>query len=172
MTIQNKSHPTLKDTQNWAKILHADQRDKLGKPYTGHIERVAAHLKLSFANFTDDQLHAAYLHDAMEDCGTTKSDLFERGYKYTIVKTIELVTKPREKMFNSDYEEWIRSIIASQNIDAIRVKFSDMSDNFNEERMSQLEVEERIKLQKKYLGAYSLLTQALNMKGELQYISS
>ena len=68
-------------------------------------------------------------------------------------------------MSNSDYEEWIRSIIASQNIDAIRVKFSDMSDNFNEVRMSQLKVEERGKLQKKYLGAYRLLTQALNMKG-------
>ena len=166
MTIQNKSHPTLKDTQNWAKILHADQKDKLGKPYIGHIERAAAHLKLSFANFTDDQLHAAYLHDAMEDCGVTKSDLFDKGYKDTIVKTIELVTKPREKMSDSDYEEWIRSIIASQNIDALRVKFSDMSDNLNEERMSQLEFKERSKLQKKYLGAYRFLTEALNMKDD------
>ena len=167
MTIQNKSHPTLKDTQYWAKILHADQKDKLGKPYIGHIERVVAHLKQSFSNFTDDQLHAAYLHDAMEDCGVTKSDLFDKGYKDTIVKTIELVTKPKEKMSNSDCEEWIRSIIiASQNIDAIRVKFSDMSDNLNEERMSQLEVKERSKLQKKYLGAYRLLTEALNMKDD------
>ena len=166
MTIQNKSHPTLKDTQNWATVLHAGQKDKLGKPYISHIERVAVHLRQSFANFTDDQLHAAYLHDAMEDCGVTKSDLFDKGYKDTIVKTIELVTKPTEKMSNSDYEEWIRSIIASQNIDAIRVKFSDMSDNLNEKRMSQLEVKERSKLQKKYMGAYRLLTEALNMKDD------
>ena len=166
MTIQNKSHPTLRIAINQSYFNKADQKDKLGKPYIGHIERVVEHLRQSFVNFTDDQLHAAYLHDAMEDCGITKSDLFDKGYKDTIVKTIELVTKPREKMSNSDYEEWIRSIIASQNIDAIRVKFSDMSDNLNEERMSQLEVEERSKLQKKYLGAYRLLTEALNMKDD------
>ncbi len=166
MTLHTKSHPTLKESQNWAKVLHADQKDKLRKPYIGHIEWVVAHLRQSFVYPTEDQLHAAYLHDAMEDCGITKRDLFDKGYKDTIVKTIELVTKPKEKMSNSDYEEWIRSIIASQNIDAIRVKFSDMSDNLNDERMSQLEVEERSKLQKKYLGAYRLLTEALNMKGD------
>ena len=85
MTIQNKSHPTLKDTQNWAKILHADQRDKLGKPYIGHIERVAAHLKQSFANFTDDQLHAAYLLSLIEclnECTTQPSGAWPRSHLF------------------------------------------------------------------------------------------
>lgn len=166
MTLHTKSHPTLKESQNWAKILHADQRDKLGKPYIGHIERVVEHLRQSFVNFTDDQLHAAYLHDAMEDCGVTKSDLFDKGYKDTIVKTIELVTKPKEKMSNSDYEKWIRSMIASQNIDAIRVKFADMTDNFNKMRMSLLDAQERNKLNKKYAKPYRMLAEAVNAQLE------
>ena len=156
-----KSNPTLNDSRDWAKALHAVQTDKLGKPYIGHIERVVAHLQQHFVDFTEDQLHVAYLHDVIEDCGVTKSDFFDKGYKDKIVKTIELVTKPKGRMSNIDYEEWIRSLIASQNADAIRVKFSDMTDNFNKKRMSQLDTQERNKLNNKYARPYRMLVNAV-----------
>ena len=94
MNTEDKPHPTLNDTRDWAKVLHAAQTDKLGKPYIGHIDRVVANLERSFADVTDEQIHAAYLHDAMEDCGVTRNILFERGYSERVAQVIELVTKP------------------------------------------------------------------------------
>ena len=166
MNTEDKPHPTLNDTRDWAKVLHAAQTDKLGKPYIGHIDRVVANLERSFADVTDEQIHAAYLHDAMEDCGVTRNILFERGYSERVAQVIELVTKPKDKMSNKDYEDWVKQIIGSKDIDAIRVKFSDMTDNFNKKRLSQLDAQERNKLNKKYAKPYAMLVEAVNVEVE------
>ena len=166
MNIEDKPHPTVKETLVWARELHANQTDKLGKPYIGHIERVAENLERSFADVTDEQIHSAYLHDAMEDCGVTRNILFKRGYSKRVVQVIGLVTKPKDKMSNKDYEDWIKQIIDSKDIDAIRVKFADMNDNFNKKRMSLLTTKERNKLNKKYAKSYSMLVKAINVEVE------
>ena len=166
MNSENKPHPSVKETLVWARELHANQTDKLGKPYIGHIERVVANLERFFADVTDKQIHAAYLHDAMEDCGVTRNILFERGYSERVVQVIGLVTKPKDKMSNKDYEYWIKQIIDSKDIDAIRVKFADMNDNFNKKRMALLTAEERNKLNKKYTKSYSMLVEAINVEVE------
>ena len=166
MNSENKPHPSVKETLVWARELHANQTDKLGKPYIGHIERVVANLERFFADVTDKQIHAAYLHDAMEDCGVTRNILFERGYSEKVVQVIGLVTKPKDKMSNKDYEYWIKQIIDSKDIDAIRVKFADMNDNFNRKRMSLLTSEERNKLNKKYAKSYRMLEEVVNVEVE------
>ena len=164
--MENKPHPSIKETLVWARGLHANQTDKLGKPYIGHIERVVANLERFFSDVTDKQIHAAYLHDAMEDCGVTRNILIARGYGERVVQVIELVTKPKDKMSNKDYEDWIKQIIDSKDIDAIRVKFADMNDNFNKKRMALLTTEERNKLNKKYAKSYRMLVEAVNVEVE------
>jgi (p)ppGpp synthase/HD superfamily hydrolase len=159
-------HPTVKEALVWARELHANQIDKLGKPYTGHIENVVANIEQFFADVTDKQIHEVYLHDAMEDCGVTPNILVEGCYSERVVQVIGLITKPKDKMSNKDYEDWIKQIIASEHIYAIRVTFSDMTDNFNKKRMSLLDAQECNKLNKKYAKPYRMLVEAVNVKVE------
>ncbi len=154
-------NPTVSSSRNWATLLHANQTDKSGAPFIDHVERVVENLKKSFVDFTDDQLHAAYLHDVIEDCDVTKTDLLDKGYTDTVADTVELLTKPKDEMSNSDYAEWVKSIIDSANVDAVRVKFCDISDNFNSERLSLLTTVERDRLNKKYTEPYSMLLSAV-----------
>tara|TARA_B100000575_G_scaffold43605_1_gene31008 strand:- start:8060 stop:8539 length:480 start_codon:yes stop_codon:yes gene_type:complete len=154
-------NPTVSSSRNWATLLHANQTDKLGAPFIDHVERVVENLKKSFVDFTDDQLHAAYLHDVIEDCGVTKADLLDKGYTDTVADTVELLTKPKDEMSNSDYAEWVKSIIDSANVDAVRVKFCDISDNLNNERLSLLATVDRDRLNKKYTEPFRMLLSAV-----------
>ena len=63
-------------------------------------------------------------------------------------------------------DNWIKQIIDSKDIDAIRVKFADMNDNFNKKRMSLLTTDERNKLNKKYARSYKMLVEAVNVEVE------
>ena len=127
---------------------------------------MVANIEQFFADVTDKQIDEVYLHDAMEDCGVTPNILVEGCYSERVVQVIGLITKPKDKMSNKDYEDWIKQIINSKDIDAIRVKFSDMTDNFNKKRMSLLDAQERNKLNEKYAKPFRMLVEAINLEVE------
>jgi len=59
----------LERAREIASRMHAGQVDKLGEPYVGHCERVAARLD------NDEAKVVALLHDVLEDTGMPESDL-------------------------------------------------------------------------------------------------
>lgn len=120
-------------------ILFKDINDQSGKPYIGHLIRVSDKLD-------GNARVAGLLHDVIEDInGITEDDLLDIGFDKNIIDIVSLVTNK-----NMDYHEFITSIINSGNIDAIRVKYSDMSDNYNPDRLKDVSSERREHLINKY----------------------
>jgi len=76
--------PTIEDTKALIARAHAKQTDKAGKPYVEHLMRVYHRSKQKRASIPDHLvspeewehvLHAALLHDILEDTPYTADDL-------------------------------------------------------------------------------------------------
>ena len=136
-------------------ILFNDILDKNGEKYIGHLYRVSEGV---------DELKtkaAALLHDTVEDIeGVTFEDLLEVGFSNEVVDIVRIVTldKSEDDLTEEEkllfYENQITKVIESKNQEAIKLKFSDMSDNFNEERLNRLSEEKRDHLIRKYSKQY------------------
>lgn len=118
-----------------AMALHLHQKDKAGAPYFAHLDSVVGRLLTMFPDVSDEEIDAAYLHDVIEDCGVTSAQLLDMGVRGGAIRIIEAVTKPDPC---PDYLDWIRSIAASGNVSAIRVKIADNADNLSPERVAAL----------------------------------
>ena len=117
-----------------ARLEHRGQVDKAGRPYAGHLERVAAAAgrRAASANAAgliadpDQVVQAAWLHDIIEDTPITAEDLREDGYAEAVIEIVLLLTKPETAVL---YAERISKLIASGNLGAILIKLSDNEDN-------------------------------------------
>jgi len=127
------------------------KKDKAGKPYVNHL------LRVSDSMTTIDGKVAGLLHDVVEDIeDVTFEDLIEFGIPKHIIEVLKLVTKEKvnkpltqeEKL--QKYNEEIDRIIASQNLLALELKIADMSDNYNEDRLKQLDEEKQKWFNEKY----------------------
>ena len=117
MTKQPKT--TEHDARTFACRAHADQTDKAGRPYTEHLERVAARCQ------GDEQKQIAWLHDVLEDTSTKSGDLRHAGFhERTIVAVLILTRSPGE-----GYNEYITRIAGSGLNDAVAVKQADLADH-------------------------------------------
>lgn len=125
--------------------------DKGGKPYVFHLYRVSDKLKGEL------ERTAGLLHDTFEDTEITYADLIEMGFDTNVLDIVKIVTNDQanddglskqEKL--EKYSQKIDKVIASKNIHAIRLKESDMSDNFNPERLKELSFEQREWFTQKY----------------------
>lgn len=149
--------PTIEETIAFIQNVHAGQTDKAGEPYWKHPYAVMKRLPED----TDVEVKlAALLHDVLEDTPKTREDLLEMGYSERTVRAVEAVTK--KKGDPHSYEEWIDLIIASGNADAILVKYADMSENFDPERIAKLPPDLQSKLSKKYSGPLKKLKAAVD----------
>lgn len=131
--------------------LFKDKVDKQGVPYIEHLYYVMNHVD------TYEQKVLGILHDSIEDTELTLIDLKELGYPEEILNCLDLLTHKRDV----SYLEYINHIIESNNLDVIKVKFVDMSHNYNIERLSCLPLEVQFKLVKKYREPYKLLKKSL-----------
>lgn len=135
--------------------LFAERKDKEGAPYLGHLKRVSASLE----NF--DEKCAGLLHDSIEDI----LEVDERTLKYleipeNIIEMVLIVTKDK----NLTYPERIDKIINSNNLGAIRLKYADMKDNMDYNRLKKLDEDTRRKLIKKYKTQLPKLEKVLKKK--------
>ena len=151
-------HPNLDETAALAAELHAGQRDKAGEPYLGHLTRVVQNLTRLFPDASEAEQHAAWLHDSIEDTGITADALRARGYGERVIETVEAVTKPVD---THDYQDWIKTIAASGNISAMRVKLADLSDNADPARLSALPEPRAAMLRAKYAPAIAIIRAGL-----------
>jgi (p)ppGpp synthase/HD superfamily hydrolase len=147
--------PSIDDTLDFIKAAHAGQTDKAGAPYWRHpvavMERLAAP--------SDDERHAALLHDVVEDTAVTLDDLRRLGYGEGVVAIVALLT--RDKSDGLTYLDWIRSIAASGNAAAIRIKIADNEHNSDPARLAQLPREAR-DLENRYQRSLKILRAALD----------
>lgn len=124
---------TLADTFALMKQAHEGQFDKSGQPYWHHPLRVMYRLG---SHATDDERHAALLHDVIEDCPVTYDDLRARGYGAAVIEIVRLVSKdPHDGMTD---REWTTAIAESGNFGAMRVKLADLADNLSPARLNAL----------------------------------
>ncbi len=148
--------PSIEDTISFIKKAHAGQVDKNGEAYFHHPIAVMNRLP---ADVDDEVRLAALLHDVIEDTPYTRQDLADLGYSERTLTAVELVTlQPDDKR---SYPEKIDAIIASGNRDAIRVKFADMSENSDPERLALLDADSRDYFVRKYAGPIQALRAAL-----------
>ncbi len=136
--------------------LFKDKRDKAGDPYINHLIRVSVKLD------TDELKIAGLLHDVLEDTDVNKEMLSELGFSKRIIEIVSGVTNIK----GLDYDSKIKKIIDNGDIDVIKLKYSDMSDNADEGRLSRLSVVTRNKLVKKYKNNLILLEKAMEGENE------
>ena len=154
--------PTIEESAALAGMLHAGQVDKAGAPYIRHLARVSRHLTRLFADATDAERHAAWLHDSIEDAGMTGARLADLGYDAATIAIIEAVTKPAEAM---PYQQWIERIAASGHVSAMRVKLADLSDNADPARLAALPGDRATTLRAKYAPAIAAIEAGLARAG-------
>jgi len=104
-----------------AGLAHAGQVDKLGQPYVGHCERVAARVTGTEAKVV------AFLHDTLEKGeGWTAAGLRQEGFPEDIIGAVEALThRPGET--ESQFLEKI-----ARNERATAVKIADIEDNIQQ----------------------------------------
>lgn len=130
--------------------------DRGGYPYLGHLERVSSRLE------SIEEKCAGLLHDTLEDIeGATVEDLRYLNIPESVITIVELVTNSMHD--EVEYSKKIDKIIASGNYGAIRLKYSDMTDNYNEERLYYLPIETQERLRNKYKPNYEKLKKVLGI---------
>ncbi|MBX9917662.1 MAG: HD domain-containing protein [Nitrosomonas sp.] len=156
--------PDIEYTVALIKQLHAGQTDQTGKPYANHPQRVAHNVRRLFPDCSDDVVMAALLHDVIEDCGISETDLRQKNYTETCIKIVSLVTKNPEDKRN--YDEVIDNLVASGNREAMMVKIADNMDNLHPRRVEelcQIDPEKAQRLGERYRRSIEKLAGALKI---------
>jgi (p)ppGpp synthase/HD superfamily hydrolase len=138
---------TLAHAVALAFAAHEGQVDKAGRPYIDHPLRVM--LKIQ----DDEARMAAVLHDVLEDSDITVVDLYEQGCPVDVVSAVVALTKrPAEPM-----EEYLERVAGDRL--ALMVKYADIADNTDPERLSLLPEEEADRLRGRYAGYTRMLNE-------------
>lgn len=128
--------------------------DKSGKPYLGHLIRVAERAR----NLSP--LSGVYtvglLHDLIEDCPEWSIEKLAIQFDDHIVKAVQVLTKKKDE----PYTKYINKI--AENDIARTVKIADLEDNMDLTRLSRQLTEKDLQRTAKYHNAYLKLTRKNN----------
>jgi (p)ppGpp synthase/HD superfamily hydrolase len=130
-----------------AAAAHADQVDKGGQPYVGHVRRVASYVDPTMS----EAVVAALLHDVMEDAGITAAELADQGIPAEAIDAVELLTRRADQPPANYYQRIRDHPIARE------VKLADLADNTDPARLATLSESDRARLTRKYADAYQAL---------------
>ncbi|MBR0557056.1 HD domain-containing protein [Ciceribacter sp. L1K23] len=107
--------------QRIAARAHAGQRDKTGRPYTTHCERVANRFS------TTEERAVGFLHDTLEKGnGWSASQLREEGFSDMVVEAVSALTRQKDESEHAFLIRIARNPIAS------RIKIADLEDNIDQ----------------------------------------
>jgi (p)ppGpp synthase/HD superfamily hydrolase len=125
---------------------HADQVDKAGHPYIGHVGRVAAAVR------GDDEAEAvAWLHDVIEDCPAFAGQV--QAFPAPLQDAVRLLSRTSA----ADADTYYARISADPL--ALKVKLADIADNADEARLASLDAATAERLRDKYRRALAALGQ-------------
>ncbi|MEV0785010.1 HD domain-containing protein [Streptomyces sp. NPDC050423] len=140
---------TLAEVERIAREAHAGQRDKAGRPYAEHLAAVAEGVRAGGGS--DDQIAAAWLHDAVEDDALSARWLAGAALPQQ-VKDMVLAVSKRD---GEDLPAYTRRILATPG--ALLIKEADLAHNADPARLAVLEPAIRTRLAEKYAQVRSLL---------------
>ncbi|MFD7228068.1 MULTISPECIES: HD domain-containing protein [unclassified Streptomyces] len=142
-------HLTLAQVEAIAREAHAHQTDKAGRPYAEHIQAVAEGVRARGG--TDEQIAAAWLHDAVEDDVLSREWLEAAELPQSVKDMVDAMTKrPGEEA-----AAYARRILATPG--ALLVKESDLAHNADPARLAVLDGPTRARLSEKYATMRRLL---------------
>jgi len=141
---------TLAEVEATARAAHEGQTDKAGRPYAEHLHAVAEGVRARGGD--EDQIAAAWLHDAVEDDALSERWLDEAALSHRTKDIVRALTKrPGETP-----EQYAARILATPG--ALLVKEADLSHNADPARLSRLSDEAtRTRLTEKYTRMRALL---------------
>ncbi|WP_328560478.1 HD domain-containing protein [Streptomyces coelicoflavus] len=140
---------TLAEVETTARAAHAGQTDKAGRPYTEHLRAVAEGVRERGGD--DEQIAAAWLHDAVEDDALTERWLDEAPLSRR-TKDIVLALSKRA---GEPPEAYAARILATSG--AALVKEADLAHNADPARLAVLDEATRTRLTEKYTRMRALL---------------
>ncbi|NUT25809.1 MAG: HD domain-containing protein [Streptomyces sp.] len=132
-----------------ARTAHATQTDKAGRPYTEHLSAVADGVRARGGD--DDQIAAAWLHDAVEDDALSEQWLQDAALTPRTKDIVRALTKRADE----PPEAYAARILATPG--ALLVKQSDLAHNANPARLAALDETTRKRLTEKYARMHALL---------------
>lgn len=147
-----------------AEDAHAGAVDKAGKPYLGHVSRVAGAARSLAWTLGCDPDHAeavAWLHDVVEDTAVTLDELCDArrtaGDPLSSQQAVALdLLSHRE---GADRTAYLSAICADPL--ALIVKLADHGDNTDPARVADLDHERRARLAAKYAADRAILQRGL-----------
>lgn len=149
----------LKDTLEYIKKAHAGQERAPGIEYWNHPADVARKVRKVFGGKANrDTIHAALLHDTIEDTKTTPEDLKKMGYSDKVIKAVQLLTKNKKLTYGGN----IANIIKSGSNIAQMVKYADNLDNFSSTPKPNAAPEKVTKSKTKYARSMNILGNRLS----------
>ncbi|MET7647372.1 HD domain-containing protein [Streptomyces sp. NPDC005426] len=140
---------TLAEIEAIAREAHAAQRDKAGRPYAEHLAAVAEGVRVRGGS--DEQIAAAWLHDAVEDDALPEGWLAGAALPPQVKDMVLAVTK-RD---GEDLPAYARRILATPG--ALLVKEADLAHNADPDRLAVLDPATRTRLTEKYALVRGLL---------------
>ncbi|MBY8886573.1 HD domain-containing protein [Streptomyces sp. PTM05] len=133
---------TLPEVEALARRAHGGQVDKAGRPYAEHLAAVAR--GVAERGGTNEQVAAAWLHDAVEDDALSQEWLAQAALPQTTKDMILAVTKrPGEAL-----EEYVARILRTPG--ALLIKEADLAHNADPDRLAVLDPATRDRLTAKY----------------------
>jgi len=143
---------------------HEGQKDIGGEPYLLHLYTVSDNI----FSWNTDGLNrgkvVGLLHDIMEDCGVTESDLSLAGISNETIRIVKILTHDK----SDTYADYIIKI--SQDPIATLVKIEDLKHNMDITRLKKLD-NNAIKRLRKYFYSYKFLTKELSQEQYINKIS-
>ncbi|WP_077193472.1 HD domain-containing protein [Streptomyces lydicus] len=140
---------SLAEVEALARRAHAGQTDKAGRPYAEHLAAVAAGVRERGGS--DEQIAAAWLHDAVEDAALSAEWLAGAALSEATKAMVLAVTKRAGEPLT----EYTARILATPG--ALLVKESDLAHNADPARLAVLDAPTRDRLTAKYALVRGLL---------------
>ena len=140
---------TLSEVEALARAAHEGQTDKAGRPYAEHLRAVAEGVRSRGGD--DEQIAAAWLHDAVEDDALTEAWLREAALSERTRRIVLAVTKRA----GEPPRAYAARILATPG--ALLVKQADLAHNADPARLAALDAPTRTRLTEKYARMRALL---------------
>ncbi|MEV0370123.1 HD domain-containing protein [Streptomyces sp. NPDC050636] len=140
---------SLAEVEALARRAHSGQTDKAGRPYAEHLAAVAAGVRERGGS--DEQIAAAWLHDAVEDDALSRDWLAGAALTDATKDMVLAVTKRA----GEPVEEYTARILATPG--ALLIKESDLAHNADPARLAVLDAATRERLTAKYAKVRGLL---------------
>jgi (p)ppGpp synthase/HD superfamily hydrolase len=164
--ISSEQHRLLNQAFEWATYAHRNQLDKNNLPYLYHPVRVA--LMVQQLGLDIETQCIGLLHDVVEDTDITLDTLREAKFPLRVIAGVDSITRRNKKNIRLNepeetYFDFVHRV--ALNPDARRVKLIDNADNMRPDRRV-----EGLKLEKRYLKAYTILRQEEEKTGDLNFL--